>query len=158
MPPCGRMRKKRFELTLDLSECQVLIFSDSKARFFFCYQSWSDSGHFSTWRAALVRYLYRGAFPSDDSAFWRTFLALREVRERNPATAARQQVIAMTTAEAPGRQGVSLAGWFVWREKFTWKILPRLSSFFSEASECGQTNKTFSPINHPQTEHTDFVP
>lgn len=79
MAPCGRLWKKRFELPLDCSKCQVLIFSDSNAWFF--YQSWGEAGHFSTWRAALVR--YRGAFPSDDSAFWRTFLAQRELGTKN---------------------------------------------------------------------------
>lgn len=104
MPPCGHIWNKRFERPLDCRYFQIQ--TDD------FYQSWSE--HFSTWTAALVR--YRGAFPGDDSAFWRTFLSLRERESwERSATAARQRLVAMTTAEA------SLAGWFVWREKFTWE-------------------------------------
>ncbi len=59
-----------------MSSFDIFIFK----RMFF-YQSWSEAGHFITWIAALVR--YRGAFPSDDSAFWRTFLAQRELGTKN---------------------------------------------------------------------------
>lgn len=82
MPPCGHIWNKRFERPLDCRYFQIQ--TDD------FYQSWSE--HFSTWTAALVR--YRGAFPGDDSAFWRTFLSLRErelgtIRHRSAATARR---------------------------------------------------------------------
>lgn len=117
MPLCGRLWKKRFELPLDCSKCQVLISSDSNAWFLSELKRSGTLQHLES--CPLVR--YRGAFPSDDSAFWHS-----ESWERKTATAARQRPVAMTTAKATGRP-VNLAGWFVWREKFTWKILQRPS-------------------------------
>lgn len=86
------------------------------------YQSWSEAGHLSTWRAALVR--YRGAFPR-----WLSVLANLSGTARagndNPPL---QRGNGSSPWQQPKRQegqGVSLGD--LWREKFTWKILQRLS-------------------------------
>ncbi len=113
--------KETFELPLDCSKCQVLIFSYSNACFFIRAEVKRDTLSHGEQPLSVTVARFPAMTQRSGEPFWHS-----ESWEQKTATAARQRLVAMTTAKATGRP-VSLAGWFVWREKFTWKILQRLS-------------------------------